>query len=683
MPTTEPEAVKTAKKWLQKTASEDASRDAEYEKLAAAYDGFLFDLEQGDMTKRDSIISRTLKDDGSTDDGGDNFYEIPANMVRPLTEDWKSVIGVLPTVYVPPTQSGDPASSMNANKRERILEAIDFDSAMSIHFMEGAHYQTLYGCQIHQCVPDPDMKRVRKRVLSPYRAHARTGLDGINLHYLAFDWDEDTDLLVEEYPGLKAMLKKEDGEWPETMKVTEWNDKNHRLFLVDGKYVEDLPLVTHNWGFVPAVVIPNIIGTGSLWSRSDAQQAVYMTQIFSEVISMQHDALFQQVHDQVMVFADKPVTQFGVGPHQFTQFEREAKVNMLHAGVALPDVSASLAVLERLIRLQGGWPEVMSSQLDSSVISGKAFNAAQGPVQARAALKHIIMAEYMQRNNSFALMLYDKLFPNEEIEILRVTGGVSTNIFPKAGRNGSEYITFTPSRDINGRYDNLLTFSPTGTDRYRQAIEWLQYAEAEVISLNFIRENTPGIDPQAMEAEVAREFMEKAERSIRANSMAMQAQMQAMGQGSATGASTAGAPTGAPAGAEAAPAEATPTQAPMTLTQTPAPQTPQASPELPGAKAGRVTIREATQIFKAVRNVRGEVYLAGAIVSTGWTDGPIEVYVENPQDKGTLIRGTPYGAGGKLLFHTFPLPDDEKVVNVTPAETTMRREEEAPVGQTA
>ncbi len=64
----------------------------------------------------------------------------------------------------------------------------------------------------------------------------------------------------------------------------------------------------------------------------------------------------------------------------------------------------------------------MSSELDSSIISGKAFTAAQGPVAARAALKAHRHGEYMQRVNSFALMLYDKLYPNEEIEILRVTG---------------------------------------------------------------------------------------------------------------------------------------------------------------------------------------------------------------------------------------------------------------------
>jgi hypothetical protein len=656
-----PEPMERAKRWLDKTASDDHARDYEYEKLASAYDGFLFDLDQGSMNKRDSVMTRTLKDEAAGNGGAPLFHEIPANLVRPLTEDWKSVIGVPPSVYCPPSRPGDQEASMRANMREKIIEAIDSDSAMDIHFLEGAHYQTLYGCQIHQCIPDPEAKRIYKRVASPYHAHARVGMDGINLHYLAFDWEEDAELLRDEYPGVRHVLDAK----ADTVKITEWNDKNVRLFLIDGKYVEDLPYVEHNWGFVPAAIIPNIVGTGSIWSRSDAQQAVYLSQILSEEISMEHDALFQHVHDDVFVFADKPINQMGVGPYEITQVEKDAKVQLLHQGLALPEIGSSLATLERLIRLQGGWPEVMSSELDSSVISGKAFSAAQGPVAARAAIKHIVMAGYMQRVNSFALMLYEKLFPDEEIEILRVTGNVATSMFPKAGRSGSEYVSFIPRRDIGGRYDNLLTFSPAGSDRYRQAIEWLQYAEAGVISLNFIRENTKGIDPQAMEAEVAREFMEKAERQVRAQQMAMGAQMQAQMQMAAQ----------APQGAAPQAAGQPPTEVavgPMS----PEPQTNEPAPAVPGAKPGRVTLREATQIFKGVRNIRGQVVLAGAIVTTGWTDGPIEVYVEDPQDKGTLIRGTPYGKSGKLLFHGFPPPEDEQMVDVTPLDARARREEE-------
>jgi hypothetical protein len=306
------------------------------------------------------------------------------------------------------------------------------------------------------------------------------------------------------------------------------------------------------------------------------------------------------------------------------------------------------------------------------VISGKAFSAAQGPVAARAALKHIVMAEYMQRVNSYALQLYDKLFPNEEIAILRVSGGVATNLFPKAAMGSSEYITFVPSRDINGRYDNLLTFSPMGTDRYRQSIEWLQYAEAGIISLNFIRENTQGIDPQAMEAEVAREFMEKAERAVRAGEMQMESQMQMQ-----AAMAPQMAPPGQAPGAQAASAPAAPGPEMTAASGSPPPPLPQ---EAPGGR-GRVTLREATQVFKSVRNLRNEVYLGGAIAVTGSTTGPIEVYVADPQDKGTLINGTPYGKQGKLLFHPFPLPTDERVVNVTP--TDVQVPEEVAVGQTA
>ncbi len=144
-----------------------------------------------------------------------------------------------------------------------------------------------------------------------------------------------------------------------------------------------------------------------------------------------------------------------------------------------------------------------------------------------------------------------------------------------------------PSRHINGRYENLLTFSPTGTDRYRQSIEWLQYAEAGIISLNFIRENTEGIDPQAMEAEVAREFMEKAERAARAQELVMRSQMEMQ-----AGMAAAQQAQQAPAAAPAPPAEA---PAPAAAPAQPMPSTPESAPQPATGRPGRVTLREATR----------------------------------------------------------------------------------------
>jgi hypothetical protein len=100
-----PEAVLKAKKWLQKPSSDDQARYAEYEKLAAAYDGFLFDLAQGDMPRRNSVITRTLRD-SPTPRAGDHFLRDTGQHDPAPTEDWKSVIGVLPSVYVPRPSRG-------------------------------------------------------------------------------------------------------------------------------------------------------------------------------------------------------------------------------------------------------------------------------------------------------------------------------------------------------------------------------------------------------------------------------------------------------------------------------------------------------------------------------------------------------------------------------------------------
>lgn len=668
----EPEAVTNAKRWLDKDKSADQARDVGLERLATAYDGFLFDLDRNTLGgERRNLASPITDVLDVPSEASEQFHEISANMVLPMIEDWKSIIGILPTVYVPPTHPGDPSSNIAANKRENIIGGIHYDSALPVKFLEGAHYSTLFGCQIPQVVPDFDSRRIRIRVNSPYRCHARVGLDGINLHHLAFDWDEDTDLLAEEYPEIKPIIDKKKSKLglsttPGNMVVTEWNDANHRMFLVDGQWIEGLPMVTHNWGFVPAAVIPNIVGTGSLWSRGDAQQVIGLAQTLSEVLSMSHDALFQQVHDQILIFADKPFNQMGIGPFEITQVEKGAQVQLLHGGQSLPAVGNSVAMLERLIRLMGGWPQVMSSEMDSSVISGKAFVAAQGPVAARAAIKHIIMQEYWQRINSYALMLYEKLFPYDEVRLMSVSGGVATSVLPKAGRGASDFVTFVPSQDIAGHYENLLTFPPAGTDRYRQSVEWLQYVEAGVLSINFIRENTPGVDPQAMEKEVLAEFMAKADRQAQAMQM-----MQPPQPGPGAPPSGAGMAGPAASGPVAGPVAQGPPAAMGGPAAQPAPMAPPMAMEAPTTTVGpndRVTLGQVRKAFSVVKKVRGQVYLGGALVTSGFTTGPIEVWVTDPQDKGTLISQTAYGRVGRLLFHdaSKSMPN-EPVVNVTPA----------------
>ena len=699
---TMPEPVRKARRWLAKERPDDEVRDIEIEKLAAAYDGFIWSLAQGVYGKKQ--LNPTLQDlDSNNDDDQFRYAEVSINLVKPMVEDWKSVMGILPSIKCAPAKPGDTVSQRRADKREKIIGGVWTDSNMTEQFLDGAHYRTLFGSEVVYLMPEPDLERVRMRVASPYRCHAKRMPYSPELHHLAFDIDYDTEELVEDYPECLPIIEKKGRMvggrmvYPEEVVVTQWMDRQCRFFLVEDEWIEGLPYVMHGLGYVPGTVIPNVAGINNVWGRSDAHQLVHLSQLISELISMSYDATFQRVYDELVFFADKPITDISAGAFEALQVhQKDAKVELMHAGLQLPEIQTNLSNLERFGRLVAGWPLVQSSELDSSYVSGKAFAAAQGPVAARAALKHMITAVHYQRINSMALMLYEKYFPDREINLQVIDGGMHTSSLPV---KAAEPVVFVPRQDIAGDYGNQLVFLPAGMDRYRQTIEMLQLKEARVLSGEFIRQNMPGVDADAIVAQIRRETMEEAENAANAQGLIMQKQMELqaqMLQQQMQAAAVAGGPTpeGSPGGGQApaagpsggaaprgpAPAGNAGGGGPQPVsgagggTPTPAPSNRQAQPGVP---RNRVTLAEAKRVFRSLRKIRGEIYLGGSLVSVGYTDGPIDVWLTDPNDGAAVISQTPYGAERRLNIHSARngrLPD-EPLVNVTPAKEQAPEEE--------
>lgn len=115
---TRPRSVETAVRRLADDRPMDAVRDADIAKLAAAYDGYLFDLEGG---SRQALITPDLKDSFAGDDpsGAFRYSQVVASFVRPMTEDWKSILGIMPEVGVTPLDSS-PSSQQQADFLENI-----------------------------------------------------------------------------------------------------------------------------------------------------------------------------------------------------------------------------------------------------------------------------------------------------------------------------------------------------------------------------------------------------------------------------------------------------------------------------------------------------------------------------------------------------------------------------------
>lgn len=679
-----PPAVESARRWLKRERSEHLQRDVQIRRLNNAYDSKLYDL---DNSGNDTVMTRTMKDSiGEVGQGSNPRYsEIPVPMVRAITEDWKSLMAVSPNHACPPVSPGEDQSEREADRREQIVSGIFWDSAMDFRIQEGAHYRSLHGAELCYCLPDPTDKRVRIESRSPYRTYARLINNRRELMYMGWDWEEVTEYVLEMYPTVEKYLDETNGvtrkggrtTYPDKIVMTEWYDRNNRVVLVGDKWVDDMPYVNHKWGFVPGQVIPNIVGVG-LWGQSDALYAVHLSQLYSEMLSMVQDGLFQNIYDIPIIFDDQPVGKVQVGPHEALQMSSKAHTGSLRGDVKMAEGSLILDILERVARIGSGWPKTQSSEMDTAVISGKAFVAAQGPVAARAALKHVIHAMCLERVTGYALKLYEHHFPNDEIKLMAVAGPSRTSVVAERSAMGNP-VAFVPSRDIAGNYTVFVNFPPGGSDQYRSTIEQLQLVEAGIISAETVRQNRPGIDPKAERMRIERETQEKAQLQADAATVMARASMNlqmeqamAMAQAQAGAAGAAGQP-GQP------PAQAPPGQgAPAPQGAAPAPTTGQEPPAraqaVQGAQQGqqgewqRVTRAEVRAEMALVKPIRGRVFLMGAIARLGWSTGVIEVGLTDMVDKATLAQKTSFGRQGRLIFQKIDedSPPNARLIDVTP-----------------
>jgi len=676
---TVPPAVATARRWLERDRAENQVRDQQIRRLNNAYDAALYNLDAG---SGETVMTRTLTDSTATAGQGSTprFSEVPVPMVRAIVEDWKSIMAITPNYLCPPTSPGEEASERAADLREKIVSGIYWDSSLDMRIQEGAHYRSLHGAELLHCLPSPEDHRVRIDTRSSYRSYARLLNAQRDLMYMAWDWEELTDYVLEMWPQIEALLGPEDGvkkkgaktSYPERITMTEWYDRTNRIVMVHDKWVDGMPWAEHKWGFVPGQVVPNIPGVG-LWSQPDVVPAVHLSQLYAELLSMGVDGIFQTIYDVPILFDDNRVEKITVGTHEALQMSKDAHTGSLRSNVKIPETHLLLEVLERVARLGSGWPKTQSSEMDSPIISGKAFVAAQGPVAARAAIKLVTSAVCLEKVTGYAMRLYEHHFPNETISLMTVPSGVRTSVVADRNAVGGPF-TFVPKRDINRNYLVRVNFPPGGADQYRATIEQLQLLEQGVISVETMRQNRPGIDPKAEEMRVDREHRKKATQAAEDQALMMQTQLALQAQAQAAMAPAAGPPAPAGEGVVQGGQQGPPGQQPGPVMG----MAPAEAPARAAAGAGamenqgrweRVTRQEVRIEVAAVKPIRGRVFLTGAIARMGFTTGLIEMRLTDMLDKATLTQKTSFGREGRLLIEEAPpnLERNEAVIEITPA----------------
>ena len=210
-----------------------------------------------------------------------------------------------------------------------------------------------------------------------------------------------------------------------------------------------------------------------------------------------------QIADEV--FAEKIVrghfdnpNDIGPGATLYTS-DPNANIERVQPAGSHPQLYNDIQLMLQQSREASGVPPARSGNVQQAIASGEFVSAVQGKYITAVANYQGLVADMEQRANELALRVDELYLDFPDKPLAAIPGGSGA---PR---------TYTPSRDIAGRYENRVTYGAgAGLDAYNRGIAIKQDVQFGIISRRMAREQLHGdIDVLAVEAEVAREQMEQ------------------------------------------------------------------------------------------------------------------------------------------------------------------------------
>jgi hypothetical protein len=144
------------------------------------------------------------------------------------------------------------------------------------------------------------------------------------------------------------------------------------------------------------------------------------------------------------------------------------------------NVFAQSQVLESELRLGSRFPEVRTGNSDASIVTGQGVKALMGGFDTQIKTAHSMFARVFTELLALALKVDERVFANEEKELVGIYNGTPYNI------------KYKPKRDIDGDYTVDVQYGlMAGLDPNRALVFGLQARGDKLISRDFLRRQMP------------------------------------------------------------------------------------------------------------------------------------------------------------------------------------------------
>lgn len=455
-----------------------------------------------------------------------------AQMIPSLITDTVDGLGmraasVLPTVYCPAKKSHIESSAKRGTNRRRILNATYHQNRWKIKARRYYRHQVAYGTGAIFIEPDFKTQAIRMRVRDPLFSYPEP-TSGENVEppsYVAFITRHSGAELrmryavVREESGGPISKESDDAEWD----VMEWIDDDQIIFGLMGPVATEGDHINgeycHRMGHGPWMQLgPTVV------NRANRCLAVTPCEVSLHTIGTRLNALLGNVQMQSKLMSLEVLAQqkaifpdmFVIGNPNETpkiltgawQDGRTGAMNLL-SGVGqvgqisqTPDVrnQAMIDRLERNTRVSAGLNPQMGGESYGSLRTGRALDAMMASsVDPRIQEMHEVHEAWMPYVNSTILAAYEGWFPDKKYTIF------------SGWPSDKGMIEFTPSTDIEGIYDNTVSYAVPGADVIQTTQVLGSMLGAKVISTNSFQSKHPWIDDSDQEQEnIVKEDIHKA-----------------------------------------------------------------------------------------------------------------------------------------------------------------------------
>lgn len=408
-------------------------------------------------------------------------YEFNINFIPSIISAKRSFIGTIPSLQCPasaPAEPSDQTLKKRAEKLERVYQGFWTYSNIGKRMNQLGYWNPSLGTTVGVVWPDIENKRPTLQMRSPYGCYpVLADVDGHDLAQCLFVTSYKPRQAAAMYPQFRREILAMEGD----VDVVQYMDRESITTLVADRYrVKD---IENKWGFVPIVLIPNESFGEGPWGDDDISQVIPLQEEYIYRESLKTAILEQTIMQPLAIEGgDNLPEEIPMGPRDAIPVIPGGKVYRV-APVQVPyQYLQSQNDLIKLIDRVGSIPDVMRSQFEGNVLTGKGVSTLMGPTQMAFNVKGNEMYPAIAKLNKMAMQMWHKMWPRNTHTVYHMGKGNQMNVE-----------TFKTG-EFEGWYENIVYVDASSYfDAQSRFVMVLQAVQNRLMSRQTAMQFVPGV----------------------------------------------------------------------------------------------------------------------------------------------------------------------------------------------